>query len=343
MKKIASVIFFFCAVFVSSFAQNSSVVNAYIEQYKDIAISEELRTGVPAAITLAQGIVESYAGQSDFVKASNNHFGIKCKNEWSGDVVYHDDDVKNECFRSYHSAEESYKDHSDFLSSRPKYASLFYLDPADYEHWAKGLKKAGYATNPVYAQSLIKTITDYNLQEYTLFALQQEEKNNMPMLAKNKNIPGSLKQSGNDIINEAVVHVDDGATVQKKEINHYPETEFTINETRVVYLHEGASLFATASKYHISYKKLLKFNELDNTDLLTKNKLIFLEKKPKRGARDFHIVNDDETIEAISQQEGVQLESLLAYNNISKGTQLAAGNKIYLRPLDSNKQSIFKR
>jgi flagellum-specific peptidoglycan hydrolase FlgJ len=156
-------------------AQRPELVQTYINNYKDLAIAEMLRSGIPASITLAQGIYESTAGTSELVLSSNNHFGIKCNNTWTGESVKHDDDLRNECFRKYPCAEDSYKDHSDFLRYRPRYAFLFNIDPTDYKGWAKGLKKAGYATSPKYPQSLIKLIEDYNLQEYTLQALQQKE------------------------------------------------------------------------------------------------------------------------------------------------------------------------
>src|SRR4051794_20661431 len=142
-------------------------IDAYVNSYKELAISEMLRTGVPASITLAQGILETAGGQSDLAAVANNHFGIKCKPEWTGETMTHDDDLKNECFRKYQSVEDSYRDHSDFLKSRPFYAFLFKLDPTDYEGWAKGLKKAGYATNPTYAQQLIRLIVENNLQSYS--------------------------------------------------------------------------------------------------------------------------------------------------------------------------------
>ncbi|RYZ47731.1 MAG: N-acetylmuramoyl-L-alanine amidase, partial [Chitinophagaceae bacterium] len=142
-------IFFLLATALVSqglFAQAKNRVQEYIDKYKDIAMAEMARTGVPASITLAQGIHESGAGTSDLVQRSNNHFGIKCKTEWTGEKVYHDDDARGECFRKYDDPFTSYKDHSDFLRARKHYASLFDLDPQDYEGWAYGLKKAGYAT-----------------------------------------------------------------------------------------------------------------------------------------------------------------------------------------------------
>ncbi len=152
-------------------AQNSPDVTGYISTYKDIAIREMQRTGVPASITLAQGILESQSGNSELTQLSNNHFGIKCKKNWTGETVLHDDDERKECFRKYPSAEDSYRDHSDFLRSNDRYASLFTLDPLDYSGWAHGLKQAGYATESNYPQALIKLIEDYHLQDYSLQAL----------------------------------------------------------------------------------------------------------------------------------------------------------------------------
>src|SRR5437868_12912283 len=172
MKKLKLYLIF---VFVFSgnliFAQHSEIVKQYIATYKDIAMQEMQRTGVPAAITLAQGIHETGAGTSDLVISSNNHFGIKCKGDWTGETVYHDDDARGECFRKYDDPADSYKDHSDFLKARPNYSSLFKLDELDYKSWAYGLKKAGYATNPKYSQILINLIEKYDLQDYSLMAL----------------------------------------------------------------------------------------------------------------------------------------------------------------------------
>jgi len=152
-------------------AQMSANGVIYVNTYKVIAMAEMQRSGIPAAIILAQGLHETEAGTSELVKQSNNHFGIKCKDDWKGQVVYHDDDSRQECFRSYASAADSYRDHSEFLRRSNRYAFLFDMDPTDYEGWAYGLRKAGYATNIRYSQILIKLIKDYNLQQYSLIAM----------------------------------------------------------------------------------------------------------------------------------------------------------------------------
>jgi len=323
MRKLIALIFA-AAVWFSVQAQYSDAALAYIDEYKELAIEEMIRTGVPAAITLAQGILESNAGQGDLVQQSNNHFGIKCKGEWTGDVVYHDDDVKNECFRSYATAEESYRDHSDFLKSRPNYSPLFDLDATDYKGWAYGLKKARYATNPVYAQSLITTIEKYNLEDYTDIALQRS--NQMDVVSSGLQMQQKLAFTNtNTLVAEQETAQYDPQAAQ------YPAGVFRINQANVLYAKQGTSLFAIATQYSIPYKKLLEYNDLDRVDILEQPTLIYLEKKPKRGSKDYHIVSANENIYDIAQEEGIQLESLLVYNNLSKNTQPKAGDKILLR------------
>jgi LysM repeat protein len=332
MKKIFPGLF--AVVALTNFATaQTNAVQQYINTYKELAVNEEIRTGVPAAITLAQGLLESEAGQSELSLSSNNHFGIKCKSDWTGNVVYHDDDAKNECFRSYPTVADSYKDHSDFLKTRPNYAFLFQLDPADYASWAYGLKQAGYATNREYAQLLIKVINENNLQQYTLLALNRIKNGTQDVASTDANDSNEDSYSFNDDkINTATaapavnIEVLDGNGA-------YPQHEFTINQTKVIYAAEGTSLFALASNYNIAYKKLLEFNELDKIDILQKDQLIFLERKPKRSLKkDYHIVAASETIEDIAQKEGVQLQSLYEYNKMQKGLEPAPGEKVYLHP-----------
>lgn len=338
MKKI--LILLIIAITCIPNAQSQSPKNQeYIEQYKDIAINEMLRSGIPAAITLAQGILESGAGQSNLVKESNNHFGIKCKTDWTGEKVYHNDDATGECFRSYNNAEDSYKDHSDFLRTRAHYAFLFKLDPTDYEGWAKGLRKAGYATNPAYPQLLIKTIVDNNLQQYTLYALNlQQNKDVFASNTKEENIKtkatpdpevitieeDSLPNLANKATEKTVTSIDTNSS--------YPSEVFDINQLKVIFVSSGTSLLALANLHNISYQKLLEFNELEKEqDILERNQLIFLEKKSKKGSKDIHIVDNNETLYDIAQKEGIRLEALLIFNRIPKGREVISGEKIYLR------------
>lgn len=163
------------------FAQTNKKTQDYISKYAEFAVKEMARSGVPASITLAQGILESGYGESEIAVKGNNHFGIKCKTEWTGEKIYRDDDERNECFRVYPSVQASYADHSDFLKSRPWYASLFKLDPTDYEGWAKGLQKAGYATDKKYPEKLIKIITENNLQQFNVAGVKLMENPTAPV------------------------------------------------------------------------------------------------------------------------------------------------------------------
>ncbi len=184
MKKWILLILVCISVQATGFGQNLSVkekTEAYINNYKEIAIEEMLRTGVPASIKLAQGILESQFGESPLAKNANNHFGIKCKTEWTGEKTYQDDDAKGECFRVYPSAEQSYRDHSDFLKTRPHYSFLFKLEPTDITGWAYGLKRAGYATSATYPEKLLRVIEDYKLHQYTMLALAIKENRNAPV------------------------------------------------------------------------------------------------------------------------------------------------------------------
>ena len=174
MKKSIRLILIFCMTIQIGWTQNNATTIAYIAQYKAIAMKEMKRTGVPASITLAQAILESKSGESNLAKNHNNHFGIKCKSDWTGAKAYQDDDAKQECFRAYDNAEVSFKDHSNFLKNRPNYVDLFLLDPVDDTAWAYGLKKAGYATATDYPKKLLKIIDDYELAQYNFPELENE-------------------------------------------------------------------------------------------------------------------------------------------------------------------------
>jgi hypothetical protein len=301
-------------------AQRADLVMAYIQSYKDLAISEMQRTGVPASITLAQGIYESTAGTSELVLQSNNHFGIKCKDNWTGESVRHDDDLKNECFRKYPAAQDSYKDHSDFLRNSQRYASLFSLDPTDYSAWAYGLKKAGYATSPKYPQALIKLIEDYHLQDYTLIALGKKNDNNEIITAVAVNTPDD---------NSAVINA--GIVTIVSDQSNYPNGLFRINGSKVIFARKGVSYLAIAKMYDVDLSKIFEYNEIPKAEMVDRDQLIFLQKKNKTGQNEFHVVKEGETLYEISQKEGIRLESLLELNGLKMGDQIATGEQVNLR------------
>ncbi len=328
MQKLKNIVLFFLLTISSaSFAQQKEAVSKYISQYKDLAVAEMKRTGVPAAITLAQGIHESGAGTSKLVTASNNHFGIKCKSNWTGESVKHDDDDKGECFRKYPASEDSYKDHSDFLKNGQRYAFLFSLDPTDYEGWANGLKKAGYATNPKYPQVLIKLIEDYGLQHYTFIALGR--------------IPD--KESGQEIVSAEepakVITVANNSANDKQvvvETKNYPAGQFKINETKVVFVKKGTSFLSVAKQYDVDLSKIFEFNEMARTEEANKDQLIYLQRKRKTGNDEFHLVQPGETLHAIAQEQAIRLESLLELNWLKKNEIPAVGEKLSLRSKSSS-------
>jgi LysM repeat protein len=326
-------------------AQNNPDVINYINTYKALAITEMQRTGVPASITLAQGIHESEAGNSDLVKRSNNHFGIKCKEDWTGEKVYHDDDARGECFRSYPTAADSYRDHSDFLKRGNRYAFLFSLDPSDYEAWAKGLRKAGYATNIRYSQILIKYIQDYNLNQYSLIAMGKMKPSDEVVLT----VPGQPAQpltamnqgpavvvtpgAGGAVVQPSATGVPPtaGAPSQPGSSAAYPEGEFLINRARVVFVKAGTSLLAIANQYELQLGRLLEFNDLKEEDVVVKDQLLFLQRKRRTGATEFHIVQQGESLYDICQAEGIRYQDLLEMNQLTPDVQPAAGEKIYLQ------------
>lgn len=335
-------------------AQNSADVISYINTYKALAMAEMQRSGIPASIILAQGIHETQAGNSDLVKQSNNHFGIKCKDDWKGATVYHDDDSRGECFRSYPTAADSYRDHSDFLRGSARYAFLFKLDPTDYEGWAYGLRKAGYATNIRYSQILIKYINDYNLEQYTLIAMGKINPSDEVVLTA----PGAAATAANPAnsrganpygttatnaggANSAGKPDSNGflpmpgqqrnTTADGQTETAYPQTEFVINKTRVVFAKAGVSLLSIADQYDLSLSRLLEFNDMKEEDVLDKSQLLFLQRKRRVGATEYHIVREGESLYDISQAEGVRYQDLLEMNQLHSGAQPAAGEKIYLQ------------
>jgi len=312
----------------------------YIDQYKDIAMLEMKRMGVPAAITLAQGLLESESGNSDLVKKSNNHFGIKCKSSWTGEGVTHDDDSLGECFRKYATAEESFRDHSDFLKAGKHYSFLFDLDPSDYKGWAYGLKKAGYATNPKYPIILINYIEKYNLQRFNLVGAEgltnvDSKKLKDDQLLAEQKTPISIPNFSNDRIALGQADII---------LSGDPDVIGVVNGSKCIKALKGTSLLAIATRHNISLQRLLIINELDD-GLLDDDQLIFLQKKSTKGNKDFVIVEKKETYYSIAQNNGIQLEKLLEYNHLYEDDDVLSGTKVYLKPteqLDQTKMNSIK-
>jgi hypothetical protein len=317
------------AVTLAVKAQDAEIINEYIETYKELAIAEMQRTGVPASIKLAQGIHETMAGTSVLVQKSNNHFGIKCKSNWPGESVSHDDDARGECFRKYPKAEDSYRDHSNFLKNSPRYSGLFTLDPLDYSAWAYGLKKAGYATNPKYPLIIIKLIETYHLQDYSLIAMGKMQREDVDIAAVVTRDTTVIADSITTIVNNAGAGQE--AAESAIEAVSYPAGEFKINETRVMYGAKGTPVLLIAQQYNVPLNRLFEFNEMAQVENLLKDQLVYLQRKRKTGDNEFHIVQPGETLRDIAQEEAIRLESLLEYNQLKEYMKPAIGERLYLR------------
>lgn len=316
----------------------------YINTYRQLAIEEMLRTGVPASITLAQGIHETEAGRSELVLKSNNHFGIKCKSNWDGGRVYHDDDAEGECFRSYGSPKDSYADHSDFLKKNQRYSFLFELDPEDYKGWAYGLKKAGYATNIKYSQILIKLIEDYNLQDYTLIALGKLKPSDdfYVTTAPGPAMPVLTSSSPSSVLPPPSSNLPPPSAALPSLSSIYPSGEFQINATRVVVATAGTAWLSIAQKYDIPLARLLDFNDAKEEEILINDQLVFLQRKRKKGEKQEHVVVEGETLYSIAQSEGLRLESLLEYNKMDVSMQPAPGEKLQLQEAATQRPKLLK-
>lgn len=252
-----------CPAF-SQEAPNENIVK-YIEQYAALAVKEMERTGVPASIKIAQGIHETNAGKSDLVLQSNNHFGIKCKSSWTGDKVYHNDDEEGECFRKYEDAKASYLDHSDYLKSQPRYAFLFDYDANDYAAWAWGLKKAGYATNPIYAQTLIKYIEAYQLNELNKFAENEEEAALETFFDKIRTRPLAMVANSGKLIEPEEQYNTPKPAKEKS------GKRIKVKKTHVV--KKGDSLYSLSKKYGTTVDALKKINHLKKEALQVGQKI----------------------------------------------------------------------
>jgi LysM repeat protein len=439
MKISKLALLFFLTLPLTTLAQKTATL-IYIDQYKDIAISEMKRTGIPASITLAQGIIESNSGESNLALNFKNHFGIKCKSDWKGETTYQDDDAKQECFRVYPNSNASYIDHSNFLKTRPNYAPLFELDPVDDSAWAYGLKKAGYATASDYPKKLLKVINDFELSQYNFpeLAFFEEEDSPAQKIDTSKKIQvnktqtllvkaDSLKTdsvkkevdtlnplkinlvdtiikkdttiistsldtattssmtvstSAKDSINskyidtiqlsnvkgitssdsikitaptaingigalptelpkDSAISIDstlpkkDTSTVLSEKPNtaikfEYPKGKFKANQLLAIYATAGSSFLELATTYNIALYKLYSYNDLEETDLVTKDQILYLVPKRKEVSKKVHLVAAGESLYDISQNEGIQLNYLQAYNAGVTDKTLVAGTTLLL-------------
>lgn len=287
-------------------AQYKMTNQEYVDTYKYMAMRSMKEFGIPASITLAQGLLESGNGGSRLAVEGNNHFGIKCKGSWDGGRIYHDDDEKGECFRKYRNAEFSYRDHSKFLTESPRYAALFKLSITDYKGWAYGLKAAGYATNPKYPELLIGII----------------EKNNLQQLDRPNSVGGLLAKRAD-------------RKETKEELNEPLTPRHTTernNGVRYVISISGESFASIAAQYNMSVKRLLKINDIRSAFPLPEGTAIYIE--PKRGKSSgtrIHTVQTSDSYHSIAQQYGIKLKNLQKMNPMTRKFAPRIGQELRLR------------
>ena len=288
----------------------------YISKYSQVAVSEMHRTGVPASITLAQGLLESAAGKSELASKSNNHFGIKCHSDWKGRKTYRDDDRAGECFRVYSNASASFKDHSDFLRFKDRYKPLFDLDPLDYKAWAYGLSQAGYATDPKYAAKLIDLIERYELYK---FDTRTEVPPETPLEIE-KPVEVEVESTKLDIQEEFRFSLS--------------RSMYEVNGVPCVIVVEGDSLESLARAYGLFKSELLRFNDMPAERELKPGEKIYLQLKKRQAARGMskYVVGDGgETLRDISQRFGVRLQALCRLNSLQPECVPLEGDTIMLR------------
>ncbi len=324
MRKIIAILPLF--IITNLFAQYTEKdIYAYIDQYKELAIRKMYEYKIPASITLAQGIFESACGTSRLATVAKNHFGIKCHNEWVGDTIHVDDDALGECFRVYETVEDSYNDHSLFLTSRKRYSDLFTLDIMDYRSWAKGLKAAGYATNPKYPERLISLIQRFNIAQWDTVYQQRLEsgyftkpQTQPEVVDKKPNENQKVTPNNNNITSYAVFVPD----ISKYKPVEYPFTYRTVyenNRTLFVIATKDDSYAKIAQDVQLKEKKLIQYNDaLGKQRKLQEGEAIYIEKKEYVNPIKEHIVQKGETLRFISQKYGIRLSSLLSMNHLTE-------------------------
>ena len=304
MMRIFSLLFLIIFTSIFSFAQppNKKITKEeYIEQHKIDAVKDMLKTGVPASITLSQALLESDNGNSELAQNANNHFGVKC-HDWTGKKYYYDDDKKHECFRKYGNILESYDDHSVFLKTRSRYSFLFDIPRTDYKNWAKGLKKAGYATAPDYAERLIKII-----EENKLYELDKLDK------------VSSIKPKPTTI-----TPIETPSTVAEQRV-------LLNNDVKYVITRKGDTYLKIAKRNEMVLWQIFKYNEITQDTPCQEGKIIYLQPKRRKAVQEFHYVKKGETMYSISQLYAVKQKFLYRKNRMDEGQEPAIGQKLWLK------------
>lgn len=313
MKRIVAFLMAAVLITTSANTSNTSYKEAYIHQYAPTAVAEMHRAGIPASITLAQGLLESNAGRSTLAVKGNNHFGIKCHKDWKGKTMKHDDDAPQECFRVYNSPAESYRDHSDFLRYYDRYKFLFSYKTTDYKSWAYGLSKAGYATDPKYSEKLIDLIETFRLNRYDTSDDIPESPVEIEQPKESKTKIGDFREDYSFSLNRKI---------------------YNKNGVDFVYAENGETYSSLAVLFDLFKGEILKFNDLKEETDLKPGDIVYLRAKKARTARglDKYIVAEDgENLRDIAQRFGVKLRSLEKRNGIDAATPLTHEQEIALR------------
>jgi LysM repeat protein len=304
--RFITIVFFFIGFNI--LAKNTP--EEYLAMFQKKAIQEMERTGIPASITMAQGMLESAYGNSLLATKANNHFGIKCHSSWTGKKYFMDDDAKNECFRVYRNAEESYDDHSDFLVNGSRYDFLFELNAQNYKGWARGLKKAGYATNPKYPELLINLIEKYELHQLD---------KGVKIKAQKKGIEENKKDKKPE--KEEAVTVN----LNPKDI------KTSDNYVDYIEVKKGDTFYSISKKHNISLKRLYKYNDCDESRVLSIGDRIYLQPKRNWATEKYYTVQEGDTYYSISQKFGIKLEKIYKRNRLSESDTLQVGQTLKLR------------
>ena len=356
--------FFFLFTLISVLLSAQKLTNAdyieYIKKYKQAAIREMQLYKIPASITLAQGMIESGCGKSVLAVETRNHFGIKCQKEWTGDTYYYDDDEKNECFRKYNSVDESYRDHSLFLTTRKRYAALFTLPLNDYKGWAYGLKQAGYATNPDYPSILIRLIETNQLNQLddTLLIAQnsqpqEKSKGNEPEKTatthKKKPAVKGATYDANHELNQAINNdknsiSNEGRIIFRKNYTMPAPSAFdvlyTTEKGRKVYENCGVPFifakkddtwYSIAKEFRMMIFRVYKHNDLRDSDKIVPGQMIYLKAKKKKSNDETYKVKKGDSMYSIAQEKCIKLPLLLKYNNLQLGEEPAPGYILKLK------------
>ena len=360
MKRILGLVAAFALMLTQLSAD--SVYEKYVQKWASTAVREMYRSGVPASITLAQGMLESRCGLSSLAAEGNNHFGIKCHSDWKGKSMKVDDDRKGECFRVYDSAEESFRDHSDFLRYRDRYKFLFDYDVTDYKAWAYGLKKAGYATDPAYPSKLIKLIEDYGLSRYDTASAESEEDvtESAPEVvvadsgkeskaevkaaekaakAKSKAAAKARKKKKAEVKEEIPVsplQLEEAVTVQASEKFSFSLSRALLSRNGVtfIYARKGETYESIAKANNLFIKEILKFNDAPESATLHAGDIVYLQRKKKRtqkGLDKYIVENDGESLRNICQRFAVRMDCVEKMNGFAPGHDLREGDTVLLR------------